>query len=324
MTGTDREKTEDELLAELRRANPVDVDALASPADPAPAQLLEEVLADTGDAPPPLLAVRGANGTPPAAVPARRRWISAAAAAAVIALVAVATIVVYDSGTGRDATAAVHQAVEATIRVSDSATSSTTVTYDLDELAEPWAMTIEAIFSDGNTGFAVMTGPAVPELGIPELGSYAEIVIGDTAFRSVANEPWEGPTSLPAGASGPGAAILSNLTFGVTIEDLGDLYQFVDLGREDLDGIAMSHYRTHTTPAGAGAGFLMSFGRFLMMTDQEPAEQLDRVQLDVWVDSDDLIRRVSYSAVMDGIGSFSVVTDWDDFGEAPPITAPVS
>ncbi len=321
MTGTE---VHDELLDELRRANPVSVDGLASPSDPGPAHSLEMILADTGDPHQRGRAAHRSRRMSRFSPPARQRWINVAAAAAVIAVVAAATVVVYDSSTGRDATAAVHQAVEATIAVSDSATSQTTVTFDFDDLAEPWEMTIEAIFSEGNVGYAVISGPAVPEMGIPDMGSYSEIVIGDLAFRSIANEPWEGPTSVPPGASGPGAAILSNLTFGVTIDDVGDLYEFVDLGREDRDGVAVSHYRTYTTPAGAGAGFMLSFGMFVMMTDQEPAEQLDRVQLDVWVDGDDLIRRVGYTAEMDGIGSFSVVTDWDDFGEAPPITAPVS
>lgn len=68
----------------------------------------------------------------------------------------------------------------------------------------------------------------------------------------------------------------------------------------------------------------MSLGMFMKMTGQEPPRRLDNIQLDVWVNRDDLIRRVSYSAVIDGTGSFRVVTVWDDFGEAPPITAPVS
>jgi len=326
MTGTDPGETENELLAELRRANPVDVEALASPADPAPAQLLEEVLADTGDAPPPLLAIRGANGTPPAAVPARRRWISAAAAAAVIALVAVATIVVYDSGTGRDATAVVHQAVEATIRVSDSATSFTTVTFDFDGFAEPWEMTIEGVFSDGDFAYRLTSGPAVPEMGIPDLGSYAEIVVGDQAYRSIADGPWDGPHPYvwAQDAEDASAPARSNLTFGVAVDDLGELYDFLEVGGAQLGGIDVVHYRTHATPAGAGAGFLMSLGMFMTMTNQEPPERLDNIQLDVWVDRDDLIRRVGYSAVIDGAGTFSVVTDWDDFGEAPPVTAPVN
>ena len=323
MTGIE---VHDELLAELRRADPVDVGALASSTDPEPTRLLERVLADTGDAPLPLRVVHGSSGTPPTAVTARRRWISAAAAAAVIAVVAAATILVYDTSTGRDATAAVHEAVETTIRVSDSATTSTTVTFDFDVLAEPWEMMIEGVFSDSSFEYRLTSGPAVPEAGIPELGSYAEIVVGDQAYRSVDDGPWDGPHPYfwAPGSQDSSAPARSNLTFGVTIDDLGAMYDFVEVGDTSLDGITVAHYRTHSVPAGAGAGFLMSLGMFMTMTDQEPPQRLDNVQLDVWVDRDDLIRQVSYTAVLEGTSSFSVVTDWDDFGEAPPITAPTS
>ncbi len=326
MTGTDPEETEDELLAELRRANPVDVEALASPADPAPAQLLEMVLADAEPS-----HAAGAMAEPQRGVAgfrplARQRWISAAAAAAVIALVAVATIVVYDTSTGRDATAAVHHAVETTIQVSDSATSFTTVTFDFDGFAEPWEMTIEGVFSDGDFAYRLTSGPAVPEMGIPDLGSYAETVVGNQAYRSIADGPWDGPHPYvwAPDAEDASAPARSNLTFGVAVDDLGELYDFLEVGGAQLGGIDVVHYRTHATPAGAGAGFLMSLGMFMTMTNQEPPERLDNIQLDVWVDRDDLIRRVGYSAVIDGAGTFSVVTDWDDFGAAPPITAPVS
>ena len=327
MTGTD---VHDELLDELRRANPVNVDALASPSDPGPARSLDMILADTGE---PHL--QGRVGRPsrrksrfgrPARQrrPARQHWINAAAAAAVIAVVAAATVVVYDTGTGRDATAAVHQAVEATIAVSDSSTSSTTVIFDFDDFAEPWALTVDATFADGNVTYRVTPGPAAEDVSIPQMDSYAEVIVEGQAYRSVADGPWEGPIGVASSAGDPGSAIQSNLTFGVAIDDLGDLYDFVDVGDEILDGIAVAHYRTHTTPAGAGAGFLMSLGMFMMVTGQQPTEQLDRIQLDVWVDGDDLIRRVSYSAEIDGTGSFTVVTEWADFGNAPAITAPAS
>ena len=320
MTGTD---IHDDLLTELRRANPVNVDSLASATDPDPAWTLEMILADTGDAPPPVRTLRSAS---PFGPHARQRWINAAAAAVVISLVAASTIVAYDTGTGRDATAAVHQAVEATIQVSDSATSQTTVTFDFDDFAEPWELTVEATFSDGNVQYRLTPGPALPEGGIPQMDSYTEVIVDGQAYRSVAEGPWEGPIPIASETDAPGSVgpIQSNLTFGVAVDDLGGLYDFIDVGDENLDGTAVAHYRTHTTPAGAGAGFHMSLGMFMMMTSQAPATQPDGIQLDVWVDGDDLIRRVSYSATIDGTGTFSVVTDWADFGDAPPITAPTN
>ena len=321
MTGTD---TDDELLAELRRANPVDVDSLPATTDPETALTLERILADSEDAPRPLRAVHGSGRSSPFGAPARRRWISAAAAAAVIAVVAAATIIVYDTGTGRDATAAVHDAVEATIAVSDSATSQTTVTFDFDDFAEPWELAIDTTFSGGDVGYWVTPGPAVEDMGIPQMDTYAEVIVDGEAYRSVADGPWDGPIAVDSAAGSPGASIQSNLTFGVAIDDLGGLYDFIDVGDEEFDGVDVAHYRTHTTPAGAGAGFGMSLGMFMMITNQQPTEQLDRVQLDVWVDGDNLIRRVSYSAFIEGTGSFRVITDWDSFGQAPPVTAPTS
>ncbi len=318
MTGTD---IHDDLLTELRRANPVNADSLASATDADPARSLERILADTEDAPAP---GRAAPSLSPFGSPARPRWINAAAAAVVIALVAATTIVVYDTGTGRDATAAVHQAVEATIQVSDSATSQTTVTFDFDDFAEPWELTIETTFSDGNVEYQVTPGPDLEDMGIPQMDTYAEVFVDGQAYRSVADGPWDGPIAVDSGTGSPGASIQSNLTFGVAIDDLGGLYDFIEVGDEEFDGVDVAHYRTHTTPAGAGAGFGMSLGMFMMMTNQQPTEQLDSIQLDVWVDGDNLIRRASYSAFIDGTGSFSVSTSWADFGVAPPITAPTN
>lgn len=313
----------DGLLDELRRANPVSAAALASPTDPQPARLLASILADTEDASPRFrdAAVQRAFG---AAV--RRRWIAAAAAAAAIVVAAAATIVVYDTGTGRDATAAVHHAVETTLAVSDEAASATTLTFDFDVLSAPWETTIESVFSGGNFEYRLTSGPAVPEMGIPELGTYAEVVVDGRAYRSESGGPWTGPDPYLMVSASPdsGAPFRSNLSFGVGFDDLGGLYDFVEIGEADLDGSAAVHYRTQATPAGAGAGFLLTLGMFIMMTGQAPPEQLDSIQLDVWVDTDGLIRRVSYVADIDGIGAFTVVTDWDNFGNAPPITAPVN
>ncbi|WP_419933239.1 hypothetical protein [Candidatus Poriferisodalis sp.] len=319
-----RTDVHDNLIDELRRANPVNADSLAPATDPDPAKSLEMILADGGDPYLPSRGVHRSRRMGRLSAPARQHWINAAAAAAVIVVVAAATVVVYDAGTGRDATAAVHQAVEATIAVSDSSTSSTTVVFDFDDFTEPWVLTVDATFANGSVAYRVTPGPVAEDVNVPQMDSYAEVIVDGQTYRSVAEGPWEGPIPVASSAGEPGSAIQSNLTFGVAIDDLGDLYDFVDVGDEILDGIAVAHYRTHTTPAGAGAGFLMSLGMFMMVTGQQPTEQLDRTQLDVWVDSDDLIRRVSYSAEIDGTGSFTVVTEWGDFGDAPPITAPTN
>ncbi len=151
---------------------------------------------------------------------------------------------------------AAHQAVETTIGVSDSATSQTTATFDFDDFAEPWELTIETTFSDGNVEYQVTPGPALEDMGSPQMDTYAEVFIDGQAYRSVADGSWDGPIAVDSGTGSPGASIQSNLTFGVAI--------------------------------------------------------------------DDLIRRVSYSATIDGTGSFSVSTSWADFGDAPPITAPAN
>ena len=314
--------TRSDPLDEMRRANPVSVEALASPTDPQPTRLLESILAETSDASPHLRVVGGKRAL---GGPARRRWMAAAAAAAVV-VAAAATIVIYDTGTGRDATAAVHHAVETTLAVSDEATSATILTFDFDVLTTPWETTIESVFSGRDFEYRLTSGPAVPAMGIPELGSYAEVVVDGQAYRSESTGPWDGPHPLVMASDSrdSGAPFRSNLSFGVGFDDLGGLYDFVEIGKADLDGSEAVHYRTHATPAGAGAGFLLTLGMFITMTGQAPPDDLDDIQLDVWVDTDGLIRRVSYVADIEGIGSFSVVTDWDDFGDAPPITAPIS
>ena len=312
MTGTD---THDVLLGELRRANPVNADTLPSAADPGPARTLEAIFADT-DAPP--LLRRERRYATPFAADRRVRWIGAAAAAAAIVVAAAAGIVLFDTGTGRDATAAVHDAVATTIEVSDSALWQTSITFDFDDFDEPWQLAMAGTMSDGDSEVRWLASPGVPDRGIPPMEPQNMIIVDGQAYRLGLDGAWEGPTSAST------APIQSNLTFGVAIDDLGELYDFTSVGDEALNGIAVAHYRTTTTPVGAGAGMLMTLGMGLMAAGQESIEQLDSVQLDVWVDGDDLIRRVGYSATIDGTGTFTVVTDWSGFGEAPPITAPVN
>ena len=316
MTATD---IHDDLLTELRRANPVQAHTLPSAADPGPARALDAIFADAdvnAEARP--LPRRERRYATSFAADRRRRWIGAAAAAAAIVVAAAAGIVLFDTGTGRDATAAVHDAVATTIEVSDSALWETSITFDFDDFDEPWQLAIAGTMSNRNSEVRWLASPGVPDRNIPPMEALTMVIVDGQAYRSGSDGTWEGPT--PAGA----APIQSNLTFGVAIDDLGQLYDFTSVGDDELNGTAVAHYRTTTTPAGAGAGMLMTLGMGLMAAGQEPAEQLDSVQLDVWVDSDDLIRRVGYSATIDGTGTFTVVTDWSGFGEAPPITAPLN
>ena len=320
MTATD---IHDDLLAELRRANPVQAHALPSAADPGPARTLDAIFTDAdadADAnvnarPLPRRERRYATSF---AADRRRRWIGAAAAAAAIVVAAATGIVLFDTGTGRDATATVHDAVTTTIAVSDSALWETSITFDFDDFDEPWQLAMAGSMSDGNSEVRWLASPGVPDRNIPPMEAQTMIIVDGQAYRLGADGAWEGPT--PAST----APIQSNLTFGVAIDDLGDLYDFTTVGDEELDGIAVAHYRTTTTPVGAGAGMLMTLGMGLMAAGQESIEQLDSVQLDVWVDGDDLIRSVGYSATIDGTGTFTVVTDWNGFGEAPTITTPVN
>ena len=314
---------DDALLDELRRANPVDPDALPSPHDPGPAHTLESILADTAEAPAADQALASVRRLRPSA---RRRWLTAAAAAVVIALAAATTVVILDTGTGRDATAAVHEAVHYTLSMSDVTTTATTVTFDFDVFDDPWELRIEAIFSDGDFEYRLTPGPPVPQLDIEDLAPFAQVVVGGQSYRSQGDGPWEGPFPYIAapGDRGSSSSLQSLLSFGAALDDLGEVFDFVDMGDEELHGVATSHFRTHATPDGAGAGFLMTLGMMITVTGQAPPSELDSIQFDVWVDGGGLIRRVSYAADIDGIGSFRVVTDWDNFGDVPPITVPVN
>ncbi len=312
MTDTD---AHNDLLGQLRRADPVRIDTLPSSADPGPARTLDAIFADTDVRPLPRRERRYAT---PYVADRHRRWIGAAAAAAAIVVAAAAGTVLFDTSTGRDATAAVHDAVATTIEVSDSALWETSITFDFDDFEAPWQLAMAGSMSDGNNEVRWLASPGVPDRDIPPMEAATMIIVDGQAYRLGPDGAWEGPS--PASA----APIQSNLTFGVAIDDLGELYEFTSVGDSELNGIAVAHYRTTTTPAGAGAGMLMTLGMGLMAAGQEPTEQLDRVQLDVWVDGDDLIRRVSYSAAIDSTGTFTVVTEWSGFGEAPPITAPLN
>lgn len=315
-------ETQDELLDALRRANPVRAEALAAPTDSGPTRTLDAILSDS-EAAPVAAALPGTAARKTArSIGSRpqRRWISVAAAAALIVAVATAGIIAYDAGTGRDATAAVHDAVTTTIGVSDSMLWETTVTFDFDEFDEPWQLTVVGSLDGPDAEIRWLEASDVPGFENGAMESMSEVIVDGQAYRSAGGGPWQGP--VPASA----APVRSNLTFGVAIDDLGGLYDFSHVGTEDIDGVGdgLTHYRTNTTPAGAGAGMLMSLGMGLMIAGAQSPEQLDNVQLDVWIDGDDLIRRVSYSTEIAGTGTFEVVADFSSFGNVTPITVPAS
>lgn len=308
------DKFDDQLLEELRRANPVRSEILPSSWDQQPTQKLEEIIMASTSSPASQpekepVAQTGHN---------RRRRLIGSVAAAAIAIAAITVgVFAFDAGTAPDATAQVHTAAETT--ESGSLSWDTRVAVGLADFDDPLEFSIAGTVSDGNSEIRWETFSDMASLGLPDLDPVTVVIVGDQAYLSLSEGSWDGPR--PASEF----QLLSGLTADAMIDGIQQLADFTRVGDEEVDGQEWTRYQTESVPDNAVRSTLMlTFGYSQMLSGANPGTEVENPQLDIWIDGENLIRRVSFSIEMGGASSFAVTTDFYGFGEPVDITAPTA
>ncbi len=304
----------DPLLDELRQANPVQADALPSSRDPQPARTLEEII--TSATPTPASSTPEAVDYAGSAHRRRRRIVSLAAAVIVVAAVGVGVFAI-DFGTAPDATAQVHRAAAAS--AADSMRWETRVAIGMAEPDPPLEFSITGIVSGGNYEIRWQSLSDMAAVGMEEIGPFTVVTVDGEVYVSIAEGVWEGPqpvSELP---------LLSVITADALIGDLGQLTDFTKVGDEVIDGEKWTRYRSFAAPNDAVRSILvLTLGFSQIPVDAGQTGEPETPHLNVWIDSDDLIRRVSFGSETVSAGSFTAVTDFDGFGEPVEIAKPVA
>ena len=305
----------DTLLDDLRQANPVRIDTLPSPRDRQPAQTLEEIFMSTT---PNAAQEPGREPAAPIGGTSRRRGriISLAAAVIVVAAVGVGVFAI-DFGTAPNATAAVHNAAAAS--AGDSLRWETRITIGLVEPDEPLEFSITGAVSGDDAEITWQTHSDMSAVGLPEIGPFSVVNVDGEVYVSPAEGVWEGPQ--PASEF----PLLSAIAADAMIGDLQQVTDFTKIGDEDVAGEKWTRYQSETAPNDAVRSILiLTMGIAQIPVDADPARGFESTLLNVWIDGDNLIRRVSFGSETVSAGSFSAVTTFEGFGDPIEIVRPAA
>ena len=282
------------------------------------------------DAPSAPDAESGASPAPTAeGAPSRARiWAIAGGAVAALAAIAVVVVLVLDTPGARLA-----RAVETTL---DAGSAGVTVTGTASDV--PVVGDVQLSVAEGELDFEAeaarlerevpfLDGLPIPGLG--EIGLVELVFVEDRAWLRAPvdlDRGWVRLTGEPdpderdPATTGPGVAnplaIVSLLrAVETTPEELGD---------EVLDGVATTRYRVEVVLDAVGAQLgEESADLIAALRRLHPDGQLP---VDVWIDDEDLLRRIDYEGLVDLAGLAEVrlgtTIELEDFGMPVEITAP--
>ena len=243
----------------------------------------------------------------------RRGILSLAAAVIVVAAVSIAVFAI-DFGTAPNATAAVHSA--AATSVEDSMRWETRITLGTALSDEQLEYSIAGIVSGGNAQIIWRSLSNLAAFGLPEVDPLTVIMVDDESYISFAGGVWEGP--LPASQS----QFLSAITADAMIGDLEQVTGFTMVGSEEIDGEQCHHYQAGAAPNDAIRSILLlTMGVAEVPLDTGPPGAAASALLNVWINSDNLIRRVGFG---DDTNSFTAVTTFHQLDEPVEIARPIA
>jgi hypothetical protein len=335
----------DHVLDILRRARPADLpDEMASPHQPAAQAMLEEIVKVPTTRSHPVGAEHGEadDAAPPRRVRRRRRQLVVLGAAAVaVAVVASAKLVVSDPAPPSAAAT-----IDAALATSSQALAQSgrvditkRISYETDPVVidqtEGWAFSGDdlSLTLDGQETERVVGGQSYSYLPV------SECRVETTAHGDIfvygppdgAEPVWQRRSDdLPfaVATDGVGTPAPTDLDPQVLLDQLAAAGEFEDLGSEDVDGASTRHLRA-VAPAGItvqdlGLGTLV------------PVAATAVESMEVWVDDDDLVRRIDLAlsgelhfpdpAAPDGSRiegfSYASTVEFSDLGEPITIEAP--
>jgi hypothetical protein len=296
----------DELLALLRRARPVPPDGLVSPRTPAAQALVEEILSmDTAYAPRTTDDERDEDRPTPGPIalgPSRlRRSLVAGVAAAALAAAATATVVSGDSDEPVEAMTLDTAVVQTSEALRGSGRAELRYDNHGPGLRETGSSRYEFSGDDYSVRFRHPEGTG------PEFEN--RWIDGDLYIYGLNGST--GPDDLQwtrdADATADSGSLF-HLDPATLLAALGDV-PFETVGDEEVDGLGTRHLRATDPEEIDAAAFAIGFN---LRQDTVTA-------LEVWVDGDDLVRRIELSTFdpdEDYASSFSI--RFSDFGS--PIT----
>jgi hypothetical protein len=264
---------DDPLLAELRAARPEAPDALVDPHAPANQAILQTILdggaAEAGEAGDPLDRRRRRRR--------RRRVLLRVAAVAAVAAAVAGTVVVWPFGAAEPSAAdVVRSSIVASEAALGSGRASLTVTTESDGLmgdSGTYVSTYEYSFAGDDVGVEMQLSPG-------SSGAGARRIVDGELYWHVGDDPsapWFHQTGVGPQQSdwtGDPRSLLVGLDAQAGFEIVGD---------DTVDGADVTHLRA-TTPGNVDASQL-SLGEASMSLGTTDA-------LDVWVDDDDVVRRI--------------------------------
>lgn len=274
----------DDMIDLLRRAMPEDPpDELVSPHAPAARALFEEILSMQTTHPPASIPQPGTAATPfPVDPPPRRAPGRPAAVAAAVALVVGAAGVFVVLGPSEPSAAAVVEQALATSGQERSGRAA--VTWEIPEIDPGDTTVIESPDGDETWEFSgqdvkLVMHDLLADQGFP--GDVVNMYVDGRMYIYSPDQLTGGPFEWhDHGPGQPGDEV-----FGINPATLLDELQpegaFEDLGEEQVDGVTTRHFRAtrpDDLPTDAIRAWVQTRG--------------DVTALDIWVDEDDLVRRL--------------------------------
>jgi hypothetical protein len=336
-----RVEASDDLLAQLRSADPVDPGSLPTPTDPGSRQLLASILDEaalTSSAPgAPAQSMAAADDTNVDAttdpvfaqlptirgttrVGSGRRWGYLAGAAAAV-LVLVAGLLVFAPDNTPSALAAVHQAAEATANVESGQID---VTFDLegtdgtiDQARLAGDLTVTFAGSDLAVTADVSDRPDELDGHLPS--TIETRLVGETLYLHD-GEQWysvEAPALL-------GDMLVGMIDPRSVLPTVQELIETEEVGPASVDGLATTHYRSIVDLGDES----LAEAQWLPVNGAD-IEAEGEITIDLFVDDDGLLRQLVLTgdvrqpaAEGDGTATFEVVTAFSRLGDDLTIDAP--
>jgi hypothetical protein len=164
-------------------------------------------------------------------------------------------------------------------------------------------LTIQEVVDDGDLYLSS------PDLGAAFGGSAQWLLVRSEALGNL----------LQADASGAGMSASPSQQLEA-LEDAS--YQVAEVGPEQVNGVSTTHYRALLDVGkltdelkGEVSG---EFGDLI----EKSMDQVSSATVDVWIDSDGLVRREVSSSAMGSAGTFTMTMDFTHYGSHPDIQAP--
>ncbi len=303
--------SEDQILAELAKANPV-----PSPADtssPTAQAMVNSVLDDRQ---------RFESFQAQGPKPQPRRWGALVSVAAAIALL-VGAVAVLAPSSSTPAMAAVQTATQNTAQASSG---RVTTTFELsgqsdDEEGSASGRILAAFNGDDlsvTADIISLTGDVESDSDFDALDAVELRLVDDTIYLSEDSGASWMATSAPTAL---GDSLIGFLDGRQLLDLIAEVAEVEEIGTEDLDG-PVTHYRGHVDLSDTdreNPSWLPSTG------DDDDLEVDGLVVIDVWVGDDGFIRRAQAEGSVNDEAedvTFSVLTELTDLNNGPTIVAP--